>query len=98
MKPGINLMIAMIACLAIQASAQPQWLNSYGDVNGNYITSADVDASGNSFMVVTFWDSLQVGDIHVTGNINTSYCIIKVDPTGNVEWAKAEVTNGSFYM
>ncbi|WP_208173904.1 T9SS type A sorting domain-containing protein [Hymenobacter negativus] len=51
--------------------------------------ASTTDAAGNTYVAVSYKDSLRVGNIRLVGPRNFSQALLKYDATGAVLWAKA---------
>lgn len=76
-------------CLAkYNSQGEVLWARRIGDVNGG---SGDIaaDKAGNIYLTGGFSESLNLGGF----TLETGFCLVKFDPSGNVLWAKQ--TNGT---
>jgi hypothetical protein len=100
LKKSFNIRV-FIPLLFVQfgyaQSPEFEWVRGFGGDGGDFVNSIAVDNNGNSFITGSF-EGLKVtfGDKELTGSITgENFFIAKLNPQGNVIWAKGGGGNGS---
>lgn len=97
-----------IALIKFDPDGNALWARTYGGVSGasysdGWATDIETDASGNSYLWGWCRNNSQFGTITLTNplpdNHDYSYCLVKINTSGDVVWAKAvyEVLYGFNY-
>lgn len=95
----LSLSAFLLPLAALAASAQPhpwQWAEKLGG-DGAGITSSRiaVDDEGNAFVTGAFSGSAEFGSSTVNSVGGTDIYVVKVDPYGEIEWARSAGGSGS---
>jgi hypothetical protein len=85
------LLVASRGPLRAQSFAWAKVAGGTTDTASVRAKDSATDAAGNTYIIVNFANSIQIGTIQVTGPALGALAIAKYDLTGRVEWAKALV-------
>ncbi|PCI96287.1 MAG: hypothetical protein COB15_10840 [Flavobacteriales bacterium] len=92
MKKTITTLIALLVTIGINAQTL-EWAKSFGGANEDYGYSITVDALGNVYTTGHFQDTVDfdpgAGTTNLSSNGFNDVFVQKMDPQGNLLWAKS---------
>jgi hypothetical protein len=86
---AVLLFAAGLGKAQAQSFAWAHLIRGAVDTTFVYTQASATDAAGNTYVAVSYKDSLRVGGVLLVGPRNLAAALLKYDATGAVQWAKA---------